>query len=91
MIAQTEQQKVGLAMIEELRKRKETLKSSRQKIDNEIIEVDIQIRNLRQSLPKMAEPEKPVKTQKPKETLIQKHNRLLREIAEVESKLGANI
>lgn len=91
MIAQTEQQKVGLAMIEQLRQRKEELKYHMNIIANDIIQIDIQIRNIRQSLPKITEPEKPVKTQKPKETLIQKHNRLLREIAEVESKLGANI
>lgn len=90
MIAQSDQQKIGLALIEQLRNRKDVLKEHRDKIDSEIIEIDIQIRDIRQSLPKLAEPEPAKKTTKPKETLIQKHKRLQREIAEIELKLGVN-
>lgn len=81
------QKEIALKMIEDLRERKEKIKKSILFLNNELTNCDIQIRDIRQSIPKEEIAEK---QEKPKETLAQKHNRLTREIAELEIQLGVN-
>lgn len=84
------QKEITLKFIEDLRKRKENIKRSIMFLNNEIINCDMQIRDLRIYLGRLENEDKKTNTAKPIETLAQKHNRLLREIAELEIQLGVN-
>lgn len=85
------QKETALTMIEDLRQRKEKIKRSIVFLNNEIINCDMAIRDLRIAIGKIENEEKKTTIEKPKETLIQKHNRLQREIAELEIQLGVNL
>lgn len=83
----TPEQKQALAFMDSLRARKEAIKASIAFLNNEVVNIDIQLRTIRQSLPAMQPQE-----EKPKRTSTKKTDQeIIAELTAMNEKLDKEI